>query len=128
MVSTTGTGVVTSLQLLAVSQVVTVSGEGVVSVNVGTRIENSPLPFTMPVPRTLPLPSVIVTVVPISPVPVIGVVVGLIGLGITVVGEVGAVVSIVNDNVVGLLSDEPLVVDVILIVFGPLGKLGSTTL
>ena len=94
IVSTVGTGLLVLLQFPAASQLVVTNGPAVEPVKLGTNTLKFPLPSIVPVPNTFPDPSRIVTVVPASPVPVIGVVIGFIGLGMITVGATGGIVSI----------------------------------
>ena len=96
IVSIVGTGLFVLLQFPAASQLVVTSGPAVEPVKLGTNTLKFPLPSIVPVPNTLPDPSRIVTVVPASPVPVIGVVAGFIGLGTITVGATGGIVSMIT--------------------------------
>jgi hypothetical protein len=85
-------------------------GDGVVLVIVGRRIETLPLASTIHVPKITPLPSVIVTMPPLSPpVHVTGVDAGTNGTGTVNTGGIGAVWSVTFTVLVAIFPVLPAV-------------------
>lgn len=96
-----------SVQLLDASQLVAIRGLGVYMVSVGIKILKYQLSATIPVHKTVPLPSVIVIVVPISPVQERGIVSASNKSGIKVIGAGGGVWSVTCTVLVTILPVFP---------------------